>query len=89
MESNHSSLEVIRAIITLARILNMVVVAEGVEKRSQGMALKELGCDMVQGYLFSKPLSREKATKYIQQLSSSSLLFGSESTIYHMAGQGA
>lgn len=89
MESNHSSLEVIRAIITLARILDMVVVAEGIEKSSQGYALKELGCDMVQGYLFSKPLSVEKATEYIQQSRRSILPVNVESTKYHMVGQGA
>ena len=66
MEHNQSSLEIVRAVITLARTLGMVVVAEGLEDVSQGLVLKELGCDLVQGYLFSKPLSVEKATDYIQ-----------------------
>ena len=65
MDRNQSSLEVVRAVITLARTLGMVVVAEGVEEVFQGLALKELGCDLVQGFLFSRSLSVEKAADYI------------------------
>lgn len=47
---------VTKAIIQLAKSLGMKVVAEGVENRDQQLALSELGCDYLQGYLISKPL---------------------------------
>ncbi|MEL7358585.1 MAG: EAL domain-containing protein [Cyanobacteria bacterium J06560_6] len=84
MKSNHSSLEVVRAVITLARTLGMVVVAEGVENVGQALAIRGLGCDLVQGYLFSKPLSVEQAAEYIQQSRSSILSIGSVSHTYQL-----
>jgi diguanylate cyclase (GGDEF)-like protein/PAS domain S-box-containing protein len=49
---------IVRAIITLGHALNLTVVAEGVETRDQLKSLTELECDVVQGFLFSKALSR-------------------------------
>jgi len=48
--------EIIRTIVNLARTLGLRVVAEGVETREQLELLRTMGCDAVQGYLFSKPL---------------------------------
>ncbi|GAB1154580.1 hypothetical protein YWY31_06050 [Paenibacillus illinoisensis] len=48
---------IVKAIITLAKGLDLKVVAEGVETEEQKIELEELGCDYVQGYLYSKPLS--------------------------------
>lgn len=47
---------VIRHIISLAKELGFVCLAEGAEKRTQIDALKALGCDVIQGYYFSKPI---------------------------------
>ncbi|GER00575.1 hypothetical protein JCM17845_11980 [Iodidimonas gelatinilytica] len=47
----------LRAIISMAKTLNMVVVAEGVETQEQLVRLYEEGCDMYQGYLCSPPVS--------------------------------
>ena len=47
---------IMRFVISLARWLNLSVVAEGVETRAQLDRLREVGCDYVQGYFFSKPL---------------------------------
>jgi diguanylate cyclase (GGDEF)-like protein len=47
--------EIVRAIITMAHALNLKTVAEGVETNAQLTLLLDLGCDQVQGYLFSKP----------------------------------
>jgi diguanylate cyclase (GGDEF)-like protein len=44
------------AIIALARALHLKTVAEGVETHAQARLLADLGCDYLQGYLFSKPL---------------------------------
>ncbi|MCM3782113.1 EAL domain-containing protein [Neobacillus mesonae] len=48
---------IVKAIITLAKGLDLKVVAEGVETAEQKIELEELGCDFVQGYFYSKPLS--------------------------------
>jgi diguanylate cyclase (GGDEF)-like protein len=47
---------IVRSIIDLARNMQLVVVAEGVEHRKVLDALSELGCDVVQGYYYSRPL---------------------------------
>jgi two-component system CheB/CheR fusion protein len=47
------------AIIDMSRALGMRVVAEGVETQDQLNVLTEEGCDMVQGYLFHRPLTPE------------------------------
>ncbi|MGA1602840.1 MAG: sensor domain-containing protein [Prochlorothrix sp.] len=60
---------IVHAIITLAHALNMDVVAEGVETPEQLQMLKELGCEMVQGYVFSRSLDRPQAQVLIKQRS--------------------
>ena len=45
-----------RATIDLAHGLGLTTIAEGVEKGKQRDILKAMGCDMIQGYLLSKPL---------------------------------
>ena len=59
------SLAVVKAIINLAKALNIKTIAEGVENEEQYEILKEIGCDIAQGYLFAKPMSLEEAVKYI------------------------
>jgi diguanylate cyclase len=51
---------VVKAIIALARSLELRVIAEGVETEAQFSILAELGCDAVQGYLFSRPMPPEE-----------------------------
>ncbi len=48
---------IVKAIISLAKTLNLLVTAEGVERPGQLEWLKTFGCDEVQGYLLAKPLS--------------------------------
>ena len=47
----------VSTMVSLARSLKLKVVAEGVDQEEQAKVLHELGCDEMQGYLFSKPLS--------------------------------
>ena len=47
---------IVREMVQLARSLNMSVVAEGIEKKEQVDFLTELGCDMIQGFYFAKPM---------------------------------
>ncbi|MBV8879947.1 MAG: bifunctional diguanylate cyclase/phosphodiesterase, partial [Planctomycetaceae bacterium] len=53
--------QLVRTITTLAENMNMGVVAEGVETPEQLSKLRDLRCDRVQGYYFSKPLSAPDA----------------------------
>jgi diguanylate cyclase (GGDEF)-like protein len=50
----------IKLMIDVARSLNLIVVAEGVETVYQRKLLEELDCDLYQGYLFSKPVPKEE-----------------------------
>ena len=54
------NVEIVRATIVMAHALNLPVLAEGVENRRNFEVLKNLGCDIIQGYLFSRPLSAEQ-----------------------------
>ena len=51
--------EIVRAIITMAHSLRLKVVAEGVETEEQLGWLRDNGCDMVQGYYFSRPVTSD------------------------------
>lgn len=50
------SLSLVKSIIFIAKSCHMIVVAEGVETKEQFEKLQKLGCDIIQGYYFSKPL---------------------------------
>ena len=56
---------IIRMIIDLAHTLGMEVVAEGVESEGQAEQLKEMGCDLGQGYHFTKPLPPEAVEEFL------------------------
>ncbi|HAT8180141.1 TPA: EAL domain-containing protein [Legionella pneumophila] len=58
--SNASNL--VDAIITMAKNLNLKVIAEGVETEEQAALLCEKKCDYIQGYLYGKPLSTEEVS---------------------------
>ena len=59
LKPEDDSNEIVRAIITLAHILGMTAIAEGIETPEQLQQLQQLSCQKGQGYLFSKPLSKE------------------------------
>ena len=59
--------DMISKIIQLVHSLDILVVAEGVEKRRQYEYLKQISTDVFQGFLFSKPLGFEEALHYIDQ----------------------
>jgi diguanylate cyclase (GGDEF)-like protein/PAS domain S-box-containing protein len=55
----------VASIVSMGRILGMRVVAEGVESVDQMTRLKQIGCDFVQGYYFSRPLPAEEFFRYL------------------------
>jgi diguanylate cyclase (GGDEF)-like protein len=57
---------IITGIVTLAKSLNLQVVAEGVELVEQADFLRSVGCDMAQGYLFGTPVSAEEIEEGIR-----------------------
>ena len=46
--------------------MNLISIAEGVEKEEELKVLKFLGCDIIQGYYFSKPLDPQTFEKYLK-----------------------
>ncbi len=58
---NQRDQSIVQTIISLAQTLNLVVIAEGVEKNEQELFLKDVNCNKAQGYLYSEPLPREMA----------------------------
>jgi len=60
------------SIVTIAHNLDLHVVAEGVEQASQIDLLKTLNCETVQGYFYSKPLSKDEFTAFLKQQQSNS-----------------
>ena len=59
MTGNPGRQSIVAAIISLAHALGMKVVAEGVEAEAQAALLRQLGCDEMQGYLYSRPVAIE------------------------------
>lgn len=59
IEKSAEDREIVRAIIGLGKSLNKQVVAEGVETEAQRSYLMEMGCQLAQGYYFSKPIAAE------------------------------
>ena len=65
LNSNEKTWKVVKAFISLAHELEITVVAEGVENQSQIEKLKEINCDLVQGYYYSKPLPEEEFIDWV------------------------
>jgi EAL domain-containing protein (putative c-di-GMP-specific phosphodiesterase class I) len=54
-------------VISLAHELNKEVIAEGVETAEQAALLAEMGCDFLQGYMFSRPMPAADAGEYLRR----------------------
>jgi EAL domain-containing protein (putative c-di-GMP-specific phosphodiesterase class I) len=61
------SAAIVKAVISLAHILNLRVIAEGVEDEEQHAFLRENGCDEVQGYYFGKPMTVKDFTDRLRK----------------------
>ena len=68
LETNTEDVAMVKAIISMAKNLNLKVLAEGIETLPQLEILKQQGCDSFQGYLFSKPIPADDFfNRYILQ----------------------
>src|ERR1019366_9236573 len=65
MDSDHETHEIVRIIVMLAHNLGLKVVAEGIETQTQLDLLREIGCELGQGYFFSKPADHETIEKLL------------------------
>ena len=59
--------KILEAVIKMAKSLDMLVIAEGVEEEKQVNMLKRLGCDYIQGYYFAKPMPKKDYVKLLQK----------------------
>ncbi|MDX2103875.1 MAG: EAL domain-containing protein [Alphaproteobacteria bacterium] len=65
MHRDQEAAEITRTIVGLGTVLNLEIVAEGVETEEQARHLNELGCHEGQGYFFSRPLAAPDFTKFL------------------------
>jgi diguanylate cyclase (GGDEF)-like protein/PAS domain S-box-containing protein len=63
--SRPENIAIIQSIVQLAKSFRMNVTAEGVETAEDFERMRDLGCDTIQGYLFGKPLSYERANQMV------------------------
>ena len=65
LKSSAKQETMIRLVMDIAKYLEMEVVAEGVEEKSQVDFLRSVGCDIIQGYYFSKPLPEDEFVAHV------------------------
>jgi len=66
-DTNPDSSTIVAAIVSMAQQLGIATVAEGVENESQLDLLRRFGCDVVQGYHFSRPLGPDALLEYARR----------------------
>jgi EAL domain-containing protein (putative c-di-GMP-specific phosphodiesterase class I) len=66
MTTHHASMVLVKSISTLAHNLNMRVIAEGIETQHEAEIMRNLGCELCQGYWFAKPMPLEQALDFMQ-----------------------
>jgi diguanylate cyclase (GGDEF)-like protein/PAS domain S-box-containing protein len=67
MDRDEENVEIVKTIITLAKSLGMDLVAEGIETKEQAKKLEDLGCQLGQGYFFSKPLDPQATENFLKE----------------------
>jgi diguanylate cyclase (GGDEF)-like protein len=66
MQEDENDAVIVRSIVDLARNLGLRVVAEGVETTSSWDALRDMGCDIAQGYIVSRPLPADQLSDWLE-----------------------
>lgn len=67
LEDNEKLKVVVRNTVRMIKEMNMKIVVEGIETKHLVDVFSEMQCDYIQGYYFSKPLSRENFVRFIRQ----------------------
>lgn len=67
MDAQDVNLRIVRSIVELCRALDIVTLVEGVERQEQLAAFMGLGCELFQGYYFSRPLPGEACLEFIRE----------------------
>jgi predicted signal transduction protein with EAL and GGDEF domain len=73
MDTDVETREIVRIIVMLAHGLRLKVVAEGVETQAQANLLKDIGCELAQGYLYSRPAPAETIEQLLRKSHSASV----------------
>lgn len=68
---DEEKIKMVKTIVQLAKNMNLIIVVEGVESKAQVDFLNTLGCDVIQGYYFAKPLDGEQAFTLIMDKNAS------------------
>jgi EAL domain-containing protein (putative c-di-GMP-specific phosphodiesterase class I) len=68
IDCDESDRDIVRSIVTLGHNLRLKVVAEGVEQQAQVDFLKDNGCDIIQGYFYSKPLAATAVVEFLENI---------------------
>ena len=66
LKYNSKDLKIVDSVISLGQGLGLKVVAEGIETQQQVDILRNLNCDIIQGYLFSRPITFDEMTEMLQ-----------------------
>ena len=68
INSNEASKQYVAAMISMGHIMGLDVISEGVEEPEQLDALRSIGCDLIQGYIWGRPLSAEDAEALVYSI---------------------
>jgi diguanylate cyclase (GGDEF)-like protein/PAS domain S-box-containing protein len=68
IDKNNEDAVIVKSVIDMGKGLKKKIVAEGVETKEQFSILKKLGCDEIQGYYFSRPISGREITKMFKEI---------------------
>jgi EAL domain-containing protein (putative c-di-GMP-specific phosphodiesterase class I) len=74
MGSDEKNRRIVETVVLLGKNLGVEVVAEGVETKAQAQLLQRLGCDLLQGFYFSKPVDIEQASALVREEAPSPVL---------------
>ncbi len=66
MRKDPGASELVRSIVGLGKNLKMHVIAEGIESKEEGKMLRDMGCDMAQGYFFAKPMPERELIQVLR-----------------------
>ena len=65
IKPGNKEMELVTLVLKIAQTLGVPVIAEGVETEEELKMLKEAGCDIIQGYYFSKPIPPSEMSRFV------------------------